>query len=133
MSDAEGDQEPQEAGAEAVDDREAIEVEAPPEDAPAAATESEPAERTIRPFFSVRGTVDGSVRSRAGWVTDDGDVHSLPVNDTVGAGQAELAMALAHDWWVSQLERLYQQQAQQEAAGDAGEGRRGLRDDDAAE
>lgn len=76
-----------------------------------AGTEAAPETRTVHPFFSVRGEPDGSVRARAGWQYDEGGIHNLAVNDTVGLGQAQLALDLAYQWYVDQLNMLAQQQA----------------------
>lgn len=70
--------------------------------------------RTVAPFLSVRGTGSGQIRVRAGWRFEDGEVHSLHVDATVGPGQAGHAMAAAREWYTAALQ-AQARQAQEQA------------------
>lgn len=75
--------------------------------------EADPETVTIRPFYYTRGEADRTVRVRAGWRSEDGDVHSLQIDNTVPIDLAQMAEDLARSWHQRQLNILAQQRAEQ--------------------
>lgn len=67
-------------------------------------------ERNYYPFMRLTAGPNG-VRSRAGWMDEDGELDSLLVDSQVGVQQAQDAFALAFGWYVQQLNLIEQQAA----------------------
>lgn len=98
--------------ADEADDEPAVEIKEEPE--PDTREEGQAETRTIHPFYSVRGEPNGSVKARAGWRYNNGDIHSMPIDNTVAAQQAQQAGDIARNWYLNQLNRLAQQQQAEE-------------------